>query len=87
MGCSKPQHSDFKPEMPFEPVHLAEYTKHPGYAVYMKSCYQCHQQAHPASLTFEAWEQTVPEMAKHASISETEGTQVLNFILFLKSQQ
>lgn len=87
VGCTSLHQKTFKPDLPFEPVQLADSAKHPGYAIYMKSCYNCHQQTHPATLSTEKWTRTVPEMAKHAGITEKEGKQVLDYILYLKSEK
>jgi cytochrome c5 len=76
----------FDPVLPFKPVKTADNKLHSGYALYVKHCYQCHQQAHPATLSFEKWENTVPRMAKHAGISEADGKDILDYILQMKSQ-
>lgn len=76
----------FEPELPFKPVKTADNKSHPGYGLYVKHCYQCHQQAHPASLSIEKWGNTVPRMTKHAGISQADGKQILDYILQLKAQ-
>lgn len=76
----------FEPTLPFKPVKMADNKSHPGYALYVKHCYQCHQQAHPASLSIEKWSNTVPRMAQHAGISQADGKEILDYILHMKSQ-
>lgn len=76
----------FEPTLPFKPVKTADNTSHPGYALYVSKCYQCHQQAHPATLSVEKWRNTVPTMANHAGISQADGKKVLDYILHMKSQ-
>lgn len=76
----------FEPILPFEPVKTAGNTSHPGYELYVKNCYECHQQAHPATLSVEKWKNTVPFMAKHAGVSEADGKKILDYILHMKSR-
>ncbi|MGE9266830.1 MAG: hypothetical protein ACQKBY_01940 [Verrucomicrobiales bacterium] len=87
-SCSshKTENPPYEPDLPFRPAKISDHTQAPGYGLYMKSCYQCHQQADPASLTNEKWEMTVPVMAKHAGITEKEGQLVLNYILHVRSE-
>lgn len=74
------------PDLPFKPVNIPEHNEKPGYGVYLKSCYQCHQQADPSTLSVDKWKNTVPAMAEHAGITKEEGEQVLDYILYVKSQ-
>ncbi|MFT5904436.1 MAG: hypothetical protein ACI9E1_000010 [Cryomorphaceae bacterium] len=53
----------------------------------MKTCYQCHDQTDPSTLSTKKWTMTVPAMAEHAGITEEEGKQVLEYILYVKSQE
>jgi hypothetical protein len=91
LGSCSNQHTQkpappFDPILPFMPVKTADSTSHPGYALYVSKCYQCHQQAHPATLSVEKWKNTVPTMAKHAGISQADGKRVLDYILHMKVQ-
>lgn len=76
----------FKPVLPFKPVKTADNAKYPGFGLYVRHCYQCHQQAHPSALSVEKWKDTVPVMAKHAGISQADGKMILEYILHTKSQ-
>ncbi|MBK1830100.1 hypothetical protein JIN77_05165 [Verrucomicrobiaceae bacterium R5-34] len=89
LSCStqdEPKEAPFKPVMPYEPVKNTDLTKHEGHSLYMKTCYQCHQQADPTSLSEKKWSMTVPAMATHAGITQSEGQQVLEYILNVKSE-
>ena len=86
-GNARKTAAPFEPVLPFKPVKTAENKSHPGYALYVKHCYECHQQADPASLSVDKWTNTVPRMAKHAGVSQADGKQILDYILQLKSQR
>jgi cytochrome c5 len=83
---AKKAQAPFDPILPFKPVKMADNSNHPGYALYVRHCYECHQQAHPATLSVEKWKNKVPTMAKHAGISQEDGSKILDYILHMKSQ-
>lgn len=79
--------STYNPSLPYRPVNISDNTERRGYGVYMKTCYQCHDQTDPSTLSTKKWTMTVPAMAEHAGITEEEGKQVLEYILYVKSQE
>lgn len=76
----------YEPDLPYEPAKPFRKGNHPGKSAYMKTCYQCHAQDDPLSLSDKKWSMTVPRMAEHAGISVREGEQILDYILGVRAE-
>ena len=56
-----------------------------GHAIYMLNCAQCHAYPLPEDLDEAEFTETVPKMVKHAGLGNTEGPDVLAYILAVKT--